>query len=152
MKTLLIFWACEKVSWLKLGIWKDISRQSLQKKTKSDFSNQNVLDSIVSRPKYISVFGSIRGKKMTQNSGWVITGHMSGTRWFWQFYYIMLCCTLEFWGFTSDWHPQFQIPNSSPAKVLWTFIIQVRIFIVVYKWQRFESPRLGHEIVLSWTF
>ena len=39
---------------------------------------------------------------------------MSGTRWFWQFYYIMLCCTLEFWGFTSDWHPLFQIPNSSP--------------------------------------
>ena len=21
---------------------------------------------------------------------------------------------LEFWGFTSDWHPLFQIPNSSP--------------------------------------
>ena len=39
---------------------------------------------------------------------------MSGTRWFWQFYYIMLCFTLKFWGFTSDWHPLFQIPNSSP--------------------------------------
>jgi hypothetical protein len=22
---------------------------------------------------------------------------MTGTRWFWQFYYMMLCCTLEFW-------------------------------------------------------
>ena len=39
---------------------------------------------------------------------------MSGTCWFWQFYYIMLYSTLEFWGFTSDWHPLFQIPNSSP--------------------------------------
>ena len=29
--------------------------------------------------------------------------------------YIMLCFTLEFWGFTSDWHPLFQIPNSSPV-------------------------------------
>jgi hypothetical protein len=35
---------------------------------------------------------------------------MSGTRWFWQFYYI-----IKFWGFTSDWHPLFQIPNSSPV-------------------------------------
>ena len=41
---------------------------------------------------------------------------MSGTRWFWQFYYIMLCCTLEFWGLTDDWHPMLQIPNSSPVK------------------------------------
>ena len=41
---------------------------------------------------------------------------MSCTRWFWQFYYIILCCTLEFWGFTSDWHPLFQIPNSSPVQ------------------------------------
>ena len=40
---------------------------------------------------------------------------MSGTRWCWQFYYIMLCCTLRFWGFTSDWHPLFQIPNSNPV-------------------------------------
>ena len=28
----------------------------------------------------------------------------------------MLCFTLEFWGFTSDWHPLFQIPNSSPVR------------------------------------
>ena len=26
----------------------------------------------------------------------------------------MLCFTLEFCSFTSDWHPLFQIPNSSP--------------------------------------
>ena len=39
---------------------------------------------------------------------------MSGTREFWQFYYIMLSFTLEFCSFTSDWHPLFQIPNSSP--------------------------------------
>ena len=45
---------------------------------------------------------------------------MSGTRWFWQFYYIMLCFTFEFWGFTSDWYPLFQIPNSSPAD--WCYI------------------------------
>ena len=29
---------------------------------------------------------------------------LSGTRWFWQFYYIPLCFTLKIWGFTSDWH------------------------------------------------
>ena len=40
---------------------------------------------------------------------------MSGTRWFWQFYYTMLCCTLAFWEFASDWHPLFQISNSSPV-------------------------------------
>ena len=40
---------------------------------------------------------------------------MFGTHWFWQFCRIMLCCTLEFWGFSSDWHPLFQIPKSSPA-------------------------------------
>ena len=39
---------------------------------------------------------------------------MSGTRWFWQFYNIMVCCTLKLWEFTSDWHLLFQIPNSSP--------------------------------------
>ena len=44
---------------------------------------------------------------------------MSGTRWFWQFYYIMLCFTLEFWGITSDWHPLFQISNSSPVNITW---------------------------------
>ena len=27
----------------------------------------------------------------------------------------MVCFTLEVWGFNSDWHPLFQIPNSSPA-------------------------------------
>ena len=26
----------------------------------------------------------------------------------------MLCFILEFWGFTSAWHPLFQLPNSSP--------------------------------------
>ena len=40
---------------------------------------------------------------------------MSGTRVFGQFYYIMLCLTLKICGFTNDWHPLFQIPNSSPA-------------------------------------
>ena len=40
---------------------------------------------------------------------------MSGTCWFWQFYDIMFCYTLEFWGFTCDWHPLFQISNSSPG-------------------------------------
>ena len=39
---------------------------------------------------------------------------LSGTLRFWQFYYIMLCFTLKIWGFTSDWHPLFQIPNWSP--------------------------------------
>ena len=39
---------------------------------------------------------------------------LSGTRRFWQFYYIMLCFTLKIWGFTSVWHPLLQIPNSSP--------------------------------------
>ena len=43
---------------------------------------------------------------------WIV---MSGTRWFWQFYYIMFCCTLEFWGFISDLHPLFQTHNSSPV-------------------------------------
>jgi hypothetical protein len=37
-----------------------------------------------------------------------------GTHRFWQFYYIRLCFTLEFWGFTSDWYPLFKISNSSP--------------------------------------
>ena len=41
---------------------------------------------------------------------------LSSTRWFWQFYYIMLCFTLKIWGFTSDWQPLFQIPKSSPGK------------------------------------
>ena len=36
---------------------------------------------------------------------------MSGTHRFCQFYHIGLCFTLEFWRFTSDWHPLFQIPN-----------------------------------------
>ena len=48
------------------------------------------------------------------NRAWVSTGGkgawhprnfwtvMSDTHWFWQFYYIMFCFTLEFWGFTSD--------------------------------------------------
>ena len=40
---------------------------------------------------------------------------LSGTRWFWQFWYIMLYFTLNIWGFTSDWHPLFQILNSSPG-------------------------------------
>ena len=33
---------------------------------------------------------------------------------FWQFYYIILCVTLKIREFISDWHPLFQIPNSSP--------------------------------------
>ena len=37
----------------------------------------------------------------------------------------MLCFTLEVWGFTSDWHPFFQIPNSSPE---W----QQFLLIIVY--------------------
>ena len=65
--------------------------------------------------------------QMSSYRAWVSTGTkgawhpwnfwtvMSGTRWFWQFYYIMLCFTLEFWGFTSEWHPLVQIPNSSPV-------------------------------------
>ena len=61
-------------------------------------------------------------KSILESLSWVSMGawhphnfwtEMSGNRWFWQFYYIMLCCTLEFWRFTSDWHPLFQIPNSS---------------------------------------
>ena len=39
---------------------------------------------------------------------------VSGTCGVWQFYYIRLFYTLEFWGFTSDRHLLFQIPNSSP--------------------------------------
>ena len=45
---------------------------------------------------------------------------MSGTHWFWQIYNIMLCCTLDFLGFTNDWHPLFQISNSSPG--LWGLV------------------------------
>ena len=47
---------------------------------------------------------------------------MSDTRWFWQFYYIMLCCSLEFRGFTSDWHSLFQFPNSSTG--CWSKIVE----------------------------
>ena len=32
----------------------------------------------------------------------------------------MLCCTLDFFGFTNDWHPLFQISNSSPG--LWDLV------------------------------
>ena len=32
----------------------------------------------------------------------------------------MLCCTLDFLGFTNDWHPLFQISNSSPG--LWGLV------------------------------
>ena len=28
----------------------------------------------------------------------------------------LMCFTLEFWGFSSDWHPLFQFPNSSPDR------------------------------------
>ena len=51
---------------------------------------------------------------------------MSGTPGFWQFYYIMLCFTLKLWGFTSDRHPLFLIPNSSPDSVfifLWIVLL-----------------------------
>ena len=51
---------------------------------------------------------------------------ISGTRWFCQFYYIMLCYILGFWGFTSDWHPLFQIPNSSPVWILFHCLVCVR--------------------------
>ena len=40
---------------------------------------------------------------------------LSGTNKFWQFYYIILCFNFKIWVFTSDWHPLFQIPNSSPV-------------------------------------
>ena len=40
---------------------------------------------------------------------------LSGTHGFWQFYYTTLCFTLKIWGFTTDWHPLLQIPNSSPV-------------------------------------
>ena len=43
-----------------------------------------------------------KGAWHPQNSG----TFLSGTRGFWQFHYII-------WIFTSDWHPLFQIPNSS---------------------------------------
>ena len=57
---------------------------------------------------------------------------MSGTRWFWQFYYILLFCTLEFWGFTGDWHPLFQIPNSSPAQPL--LLAPSKLFTFRHPW------------------
>ena len=43
---------------------------------------------------------------------------MSGTCWFWQFYYIMLYCTLEFEDLLviGIWHPLLQILNSSSEK------------------------------------
>ena len=56
---------------------------------------------------------------------------MSGTRWFWQFYYIIFCFTLEFWGFTSDWPPLFQIPNSSPDTVL--ICMYVLMYLYYYR-------------------
>ena len=54
---------------------------------------------------------------------------MSGTRGFCQFYYMRLCYTLEFWGFTSDWHPLFQIPNSSPGIFLSFFKLKLRFLL-----------------------
>ena len=44
---------------------------------------------------------------------------LSGTRRLWQFYYLMLCFTLKIRGFTNDWHPLFQIPNLSPADLIY---------------------------------
>ena len=74
----------------------------------------------LSTPQYVRTFSVHKVRENCQflklTRDWVSTGAksvwhprnfwtvMSRTRWFWQFYYLMLCCTLEFWGFTSDWH------------------------------------------------
>ena len=71
---------------------------------------------------------------------------MSGTRWFWQFYYILLSCTHDFWEFTSDWRLLFQIPNSSPV------MIEADCSCAQHTWhigrnQRFDRERHWAEIV-----
>ena len=52
---------------------------------------------------------------------------LSGNCWFYHFYFIKLCFFLKNWGFTSDWHSLFQIPNSSPNE-----FCSMRNFLLVY--------------------
>ena len=64
---------------------------------------------------------------------------ISGTRWFCQFYYIMLCYILGFWGFTSDWHPLFQISNSSPdSRVEYLRCWDFKLFFLTIPWVQFK--------------
>ena len=80
---------------------------------------------------------------------------MSGTRSFWQFYYIMLCCTIEFWGFTSDWHPLFQIPNSSPGSGGWKKSkksINVEGVFFCGRWNFSKSIRVTSRLLERWEY
>ena len=70
---------------------------------------------------YFACYAPLRAWNSTSATGawhprnfWIV---LSGTRWFWQFYYITLCFTLKIWRFTSDWHPPTvsNSLNSSPA-------------------------------------
>ena len=57
---------------------------------------------------------------------------MSGTRCIWQFYYIQCCVApLNFEDLLIDWHPLFQIHNSSPDDKMrfqnvFTFFVKAR--------------------------
>ena len=60
---------------------------------------------------FVEYFGSMNSWSFVNN---ILRAVMSGTCGLWQFWYIRLCYTLEFWGFARDRHQLFQIPNSSP--------------------------------------
>ena len=66
---------------------------------------------------------------------------------FWQFYYITLFFTLEFWVFISDWHPLFQIPNSSPAS---NYLSLVQQLCVSSFFKKFLYTCLALTILLLW--
>ena len=79
---------------------------------------------------------------------------LSSTRWFWQFYYIILCFTLKIWEFTSDWHPLFQNCNSSPAyyetfrQIIAAIRLRKLFFIPFYRhWPSFLPWTKGQKLL-----
>ena len=54
--------------------------------------------------------------------------------------------TLEFWGFTSDRHPLFQIPNSSPVSDAWLLAIFNSQLISKGLFDVFKSTAVKNEV------
>ena len=64
--------ACEKVSWLKIGIWKDMRRQSLKKETKSDFNMKSKCSWQQSEQNQISFCLQTREENDSKKWKWIV--------------------------------------------------------------------------------